>query len=91
MFKRFPPLSKEGTNDDDDEKEEETPIMPPNYERIFQPDRSTTKRVVVRDLSHHSLAQASGKRATKASTKCEWSKAPMMKDSNIDSTSSKHF
>ncbi|KAK5794485.1 hypothetical protein PVK06_035716 [Gossypium arboreum] len=56
--------------------------MPPNYEQIFQPDHSTMKGVVVRDLSHHSLSQTLGKQATKALTECDRGKAPMMEENH---------
>ncbi|KAH1122359.1 hypothetical protein J1N35_005519 [Gossypium stocksii] len=50
MFKRFPPLGKEGVGDDD----EETPIAPLDYERVFKPNYSSTKGVVIHNLSQHS-------------------------------------
>ncbi|MBA0648501.1 hypothetical protein Goklo_016207 [Gossypium klotzschianum] len=55
MFEIFPPLDEDGPNneDDDDDNKEEIPIVPPDYERVFHPDRSLMKGVMIRNPSHH--------------------------------------
>ncbi|TYH01461.1 hypothetical protein ES288_A09G060100v1 [Gossypium darwinii] len=86
MFERFPPPSKEGVGDDDeDDKEEETPIATPDYEQISHPDRSSTKGVVIHDLSQHSSAQTSGMRATKTLVRHDRGKAQMIKELESES------
>lgn len=50
MFKRFLPLGDKGVDDDE---EEETPIAPSDYERVFRQNHSSTKGVVINDLSQH--------------------------------------
>lgn len=69
MFERFSLLGEEGTNDDNDEEEEEkeeeeeeTPIMAPDYEHIFRPDRSSKKSVAIHDPSQYSSTQTSGRK-----------------------------
>lgn len=87
MFKRLPFPGKEGTHneDDDDDKKEETSIMPQDYERVFWPNCSSMKGVVIHDPSHHSQAQTSGMWATKTSIGHERGKALMMEVLDIDS------
>ncbi|KAH1130293.1 hypothetical protein J1N35_001671, partial [Gossypium stocksii] len=51
MFESFPPsgeedANNEGNNDNDDDKEK-TPIAPPNFERVFQPNSPSTKSMIV--------------------------------------------
>lgn len=60
MFKRFSLLGKEGANNDDDDKDD-TPIVPLDYEQVFQPDRSSKKGIVVQDSSYHNSTQTSGR------------------------------
>lgn len=86
MFERFLPLDEDGPNnkDDDDDNKEEIPIVPPDYERVFRPDSSLMKGVMIRDPSHHRPTQILGSQATKASTRRKRGKALMMEESDTD-------
>ncbi|KAH1098103.1 hypothetical protein J1N35_015024 [Gossypium stocksii] len=83
MFKRFPSSGEEGANDDGDE--EEALVMPSDYERVFQPNRSSMNDVAIYDPSHHNSTKTSGRQATKALAGHEKGKAPMVKESKLDS------
>ncbi|KAH1097704.1 hypothetical protein J1N35_014625 [Gossypium stocksii] len=87
MFERFPPPGEDGANnkDDNNDNKEETLIVPPDYERVFLPDRSSMKGMMIHDPSHHSPAQILESRATKASMRHERGKALIMEEPNTDS------
>ncbi|KAK5838957.1 hypothetical protein PVK06_007705 [Gossypium arboreum] len=74
---------EEGANDEDEE--EETPVVPSDYERVFRPNHSSMKGMVICDPSHHSSAKTLGRQATKALAWPERDKAPMIKQSEPDS------
>ncbi|KAK5802612.1 hypothetical protein PVK06_030219 [Gossypium arboreum] len=85
------PLRPKGTNveeeeDEEEEEEEEViSIVPLDYERVFQPDHSSTKGMVICDSSHYSSSQTSGRQTTKVLVRGKWGKAPIVEKSEPDS------